>query len=79
MISSNLAVSHSFGRSKSRTSFSSPLVDPSSSRPPRGGRSSGKRSASSPASAEGSALGGVRGRLLLPNLQVSGSRRHPLA
>ena len=47
MISSNLAVSRSFGRSKSRTSSSSPLVYPSSSRPPRGGRSSGKRSASS--------------------------------
>ena len=47
LISSNLAVSRSFGRSKSNTSSSSPLVDPSSSRPPRGGRSSGKRSASS--------------------------------
>ena len=47
MISSNLAVSRSFGRSKSRFSSSSPLVDPFSSRPPRSGRSSGKRSASS--------------------------------
>ena len=46
MISSNLAVSRSFGRSESRPSSSSPLVDPSFSGPPRAGRSYGKRSAS---------------------------------
>ena len=47
MISSNLAVSCSFGRSKSRTFSSSLLVDPSFSGPPRAGRSYGKRSTSS--------------------------------
>ena len=47
MISSNLAVSRSFGRSRSRAAASSPLVGPSSYRPPRSCRSSGKRSASS--------------------------------
>ena len=47
LISSNLAVSRSLGRGKSRTSSSSPLVDPSASGPPRAGRPYGKRSASS--------------------------------
>ena len=47
VISSNLAVSRSFGRSKSSNASSSPLVDPSSSGPHRAGRSYGKRSASS--------------------------------
>ena len=44
MILSNLAVSRSFGRARSRTSSSSPLVDPSPSGPPRAGRLFGKRS-----------------------------------
>ena len=47
LISSNLAVSRSLGQGKSRPSSSSPLVDPSSSGPPRAGRPYGKRSASS--------------------------------
>ena len=47
LISSNLAVSRSFGRAGSRASSSSPLVGPFTSGPPRSGRSSGKRSASS--------------------------------
>ena len=47
LISSNLAVSRSLGRGKSRDSSSSPLVDPSASGPPRAGRPYGKRSASS--------------------------------
>ena len=47
LISSNLAVSRSLGRGKFRSSSSSPLVDPSTSGPPRAGWSSGKRFASS--------------------------------
>ena len=47
MISSNQAVSRSFGRAGSRAASSSPLVGPSASGPPRSGRLSGKRSASS--------------------------------
>ena len=53
MISSSLSVSRSFGRARSHTSSSSPLVDPSSSGPPRAGQSSGKRSASSSRSGGG--------------------------
>ena len=78
LISSNLAVSRSLGRGKSRASSSSPLVDPSASGPPCAGRPYGKRSASSSRSGGTSTLGAVRGRLLLSNLQVSGSRSHPL-
>ena len=49
LISSNLAVSRSLGRGRSRpsSSSSSPLVDPHSSGPPRVGRPYGKRSSSS--------------------------------
>ena len=47
LISSNLAVSRSLSRGRSRPSSSSPLVDPHSSGPPRGGRPYGKRSPSS--------------------------------
>ena len=47
LISSNLAVSRSLGRGRSRPSSSSPLVDPASSGPPRVGRTYGKRFASS--------------------------------
>ena len=73
LISSNLAVSRSFGRSKSNTTSSSPLVDPSFSRPPRGGRLSGKHSASS------SRFGGGkhfrRGKGLAPSSKPSGFRK----
>ena len=47
LISSNLSVSRSLGRGRSRPSSSSPLVDPASSGPPRVGRLYGNRSASS--------------------------------
>ena len=47
LISSNLAVSRSLSRGRSRPSSSSPLVDPHSSGPPRVGRPYGKRSSSS--------------------------------
>ena len=47
LISSNLAVSRSLSRGRSRPSSASPLADPLSSGPPRGGRPSSKRSASS--------------------------------
>ena len=47
LISSNLAVSRSLGRGRSRPSSSSPLVDPASSGTPRAGRPYSKRSASS--------------------------------
>ena len=47
LISSNLAVSRSLGRGRSRSSSSSPLVDPTASGPSRAGRPYGKRSASS--------------------------------
>ena len=77
LISSNLAVSRSLSRGRSRPSSSSPLVDPHSSGPPRG-RPYGKRSSSSSRSGGVSALRVVRGRLFLPNLRVSGSRSHPL-
>ena len=64
-ISSNLAVSRSLGRGRSAPSSSSPLTGP--------------RSSSAPLVPEVvSALRAVRGRLLLPNLRVSGSRSHPL-
>ena len=61
MISSNLAVSRSFGRARSRASSSSPLVDPSPSDPPRAGRSSEKRSASSSRSGGGKRFRGGKG------------------
>ena len=47
LISSNLAVSRSLSRGRSRPSSSSPLVDPHLSGPPRGGWPYGKRSSSS--------------------------------
>ena len=47
LISSNLAVSRSLGRGRSRSSSSSPLVDPAASGPSRSGKPYGKRSASS--------------------------------
>ena len=47
LISSNLAVSRSLGRSRARSSSSSPLVDPSAPGSSRTGRPHGKRSSSS--------------------------------
>ena len=47
LISSNLEISRSLGRGRSRPSSFSPLVDPASSSPPRAGRPYGKLSASS--------------------------------
>ena len=47
LISSNLAVSRSLGRGRSRSSSSSPLVDPAASGPLRAGKPYGKLSASS--------------------------------
>ena len=47
LISSNLGVSRSLGRGRSRSSSSSPLVDPAASGPSRSGKLYGKRSASS--------------------------------
>ena len=47
LISSNLTVSCSLSRGRSRPSSASPLADLLSSGPPHGGRPSGKRSASS--------------------------------
>ena len=61
LISSNLAVSRSFGRGKSRSSSSPLLVDPCASGTPRAGRSSGKRSASSSRSGGGKRFRGGKG------------------
>ena len=72
MISSNHAVSRSFGRARSRASSSSPLVGPSPSGPPRAGRSSGKRSASSSRSEGGKCFRGGKG--LAPSSKPSGFR-----
>ena len=73
MISSNLAVSRSFGHSRSRAAASSPLVGPSSYRPPRSGRSSGKRSASSSRSGGGKRFRGGKGSS--PSSKPSGFRK----
>ena len=75
MISSNLAVSRSFSRSKSRASSSSPLVDPSSSRPPRGGRSFGKRAASASLFSRGKRFRGGGGGGSAPSSKPSGFRK----
>ena len=73
MISSNLAVSCSFGQARSRASSSSPLVDPSPSRPPRAGRSFGKRSASSSQFSGGKRFRGGKGSA--PSSKPSGFRK----
>ena len=81
LISSNLAVSRSLGRGRGR-SASSPLVDPSSAGSFRHGKPRRKRSASSSrfgGRKRSGGGGGVRGRLLLLDLRVSGSRSHHLA
>ena len=73
LISSNLAVSRSFGRARSRTSSSSPLVDPSSSGPPRAGQLFGKCSASSSRSGGGKSFRG--GKRSAPSSKPSGFRK----
>ena len=73
MISSNLAVSRSFGRSRSHAAASSLLVGPSSYRPPRSGQSSGKRSASSSRSGGGKRFKGGKGSA--PSSKPSGFRK----
>ena len=72
LISSNLAVSRSFGRARSRTSSSSPLMDPSSGAP-RAGRSFGKRSAPSSQSGGGKLFRGGKGSA--PSSKPSGFRK----
>ena len=73
LISSNLALLRSFGRSNSGASSSSPFVDPSSSRPPCGGRMSGKRSASSSRFGGGKRFRGGKGSA--PSSKPSGFRK----
>ena len=73
LISSNLAVSRSLGRGKSRPPSTSPLVDPSSSDPPRAGRPYGKRSASSSRSGGHKRFRGGNGSA--PSSKPSGFRK----
>ena len=73
LISSNLAVSRSLGRGKSRASSSSPLVDPSASGPPRAGQLYGKRSASSSCSGGRKRFRGGKGSA--PSSKPSGFRK----
>ena len=73
LISSNLAVSRSLGRGKSRSSSSSPLVDPAASGPPRAGRPYGKRSASSSRSGGRKHFRGGKGSA--PSSKPSGFRK----
>ena len=73
LISSNLAVSRSLSRSRSRPSSSSSLVEPHSSGPPRGGRPSGKRSSSSSRSGGRKRFRGGKGSA--PSSKPSGFRK----
>ena len=73
LISSNLAVSHSFGRAGSRASSSSPLVGPSTSSPPRSGRSSGRALPPPPASLGGKRFKGGKGSA--PSSKPAGFRK----
>ena len=73
LISSNLAVSRSLGRGRSRPSSSSPLVDPASSGPPRAGRPYGKRSSSSSRSGGRKRFRGGQGSA--PSSKPSGFRK----
>ena len=73
MISSNLAVSRSFGRSGSLAAASSPLVGPSTSGPPHSSRSSGKCSASSSRSEGGKRFRDGKGSA--PSSKPSGFRK----
>ena len=79
LISSNLAVYRSLGRGGSLVL---PLLLHLWIQPPRVLRVLASRTASALpphlALVGASTFGGVRGRLLLPNLRVSGSRSHPL-
>ena len=73
LISSNLAISRSLGRGRSRPSSSSPLVDPSASGPPRASRLYGKRSASSSRSGGRKRFRGGKGSS--PSYKPSGFRK----
>ena len=73
LLSSNLAVSRSLGRGRSRPSSSSPLVDPASSGPPRAGRPYGKRSSSSSRSGGRNRFRGGKGSA--PSSKPSGFRK----
>ena len=73
LISSNLAVSRLLGRGKSRTSSSSPLVDPHSFGPLRVGRPYGKRSSSSSRSGGRKRFRGGKGSA--PSSKPSGFRK----
>ena len=73
LISSNLAVSCSLGRGRSRPSSSSPLVDPASSGPPRAGRPYGKRFSSSSRSGGHKRFQGGKGSA--PSSKPSGFRK----
>ena len=73
LISSNLAVSRLLGRVKSRPSSTSPLVDPSSSGPPRPGHPYGKRSVSSSRSGGRKRFRGGKGSA--PSSKLSGFRK----
>ena len=73
LISSNLSVSQSLSRGRSRPSSSSPLVDPHSSSPPRGGRPSGKCSSSSSRSGGRKRFRGGKGSA--PSSKPSGFRK----
>ena len=72
LISSNLAVSRSLSRGRSRPSSSSPIVDPRSSGPPRG-RPYGKRSSSSSRSGGRKRFRGGKGSA--PSSKPSGFRK----
>ena len=78
LISSNLAMSRSLERGRSR-STSSPVVAPSAAGASRHGQQRRKRSSSTSRFSSRKHSRGVRGRLLLSGLRVSGSRSHHLA
>ena len=73
LISSNLAVSRSLSRGRSRPSSSSPLVDPHSSGPPCVGRPYSKRSSSSSRSGSRKRFRGGKGSA--PSSKPSGFRK----
>ena len=75
LISSNLAMSRSFARGRGRSS-SSPLAALASAGASRSGQQRRKRSSSSSRFNSRKRSRGVGGRLLLPDLRVSGSRSH---
>ena len=73
LISSNLAVSRSLGRGRTRSSSSSPLVDPSAPGSSRAGRPHGKRSSSS--SRSGGRKRFLGGKGSAPSSKPSGFRK----